>query len=194
MGIFKLAKLSTQVGLAGATVYYANEFKLFGDHSQTTGGYKQLKDTVGSNEYYKEYAAPIVDQGKEGASTSLASARDYLPNMPTAQCVTNTWNWGVMTAFSGLANLPANVSHYSVEAYDLVAKQLESDKTADAVQDEVKKTVEEEAAAKVPEEKTEEVKPVEEIEKEKSSEPVAEEPVTKQSEEESPKKKSGWFG
>ena len=72
MGIFKLVRLSTQVGLAGATVYCANEFNLFGDHGQATGGYQELKETVRTNEYYKEYAGPIVSEASQSAATTLA--------------------------------------------------------------------------------------------------------------------------
>ena len=72
MGLFKLVRLSTQVGLAGATVYCANEFNLFGDHGQATGGYQEFKETVRTNEYYKEYAGPIVSEASQSAATTLA--------------------------------------------------------------------------------------------------------------------------
>ena len=107
MGIFKLVKLSAQVGAAGATVYYANEFKLFGDHAAATGGYSDLKGTVASNEYYKEYAGPLVDQGREGASSALASAKASRPYAISLDTLYSVWVVGQFTVPLAIVRAPS---------------------------------------------------------------------------------------
>ena len=175
MGLIHVVKFSAKVGLAGGAVYYANEYDMFGTHAQSTSGYDRLRNTVSANEYYREFAAPLVTQAVEGAGQAIP--KDVLPEPQAVRTsIRHYWNYGVMATFSGLANLPSNASHYGKEAVSYVSSQLE------AKPEEVKKSAEKQEEEVVDSKKVE-------PKKEEAVEPPKKEELKK----EESKKKSGWF-
>ncbi|XP_061428470.1 MICOS complex subunit MIC13 [Petromyzon marinus] len=108
MALFKAAKLSVKLGLAGGAVYVASSQGVFRDGEDGEGALSRLGDTVSPvlNKYLGPYVGP------------------YLPKVPSGvgvcETVKSAWNSGVHTSILALSNLPQRSGEWAGQGWTYV--------------------------------------------------------------------------
>ncbi len=132
-------KWGTKLGLAGGTVYVANQYGLFGNAEQSREGWFQLKDTV-----HRAIPKEVLDQTPE---MPTVNTKDYLPDVEIASMGQNArgyWNRGVLASFAAMANAPTALRGYGNDMINFVSEQMKATGESEESSSSSKKDVKEE--------------------------------------------------
>ena len=126
MGIItKSIKWSLKLGIAGGSIYLANEAQVFGQVDQAQNGIAKLKTDVKKTipEYVPKEVLDIVPE------MPTIDVKEIIPEMPDVKPdIRGLWNKGVMATFSGLANSPTTIKNYSNDVAVYVKEQMNESK------------------------------------------------------------------
>ena len=126
MGIItKSIKWSLKLGIAGGSIYLANEAQVFGQVDQAQNGIAKLKTDVKKTipEYVPKEVLDIVPE------MPTIDVKEMIPEMPDVKPdIRGLWNKGVMATFSGLANSPTTIKNYSNDVAVYVKEQMNESK------------------------------------------------------------------
>lgn len=110
-------RFGTKVGIVGASVYYSNEYGVWGDADSSI---KVIGDV---RSLYHQHISPYVKEVKTNVSVEV-------PEIPSLSQISNSalssWNSGVLYTFKFLVNLPSHLSQWTADASNFINKQLEA--------------------------------------------------------------------
>lgn len=124
MGIITTTvKWSVKLGLAGGSIYVANQAGLFGTADQAEQGLKQLKTDVA--QLPKNLPQEVRDVVPEVPKVEFKDLIPDLPKVDFSPDVRGLWNKAVLFTFSGLANAPQATKTYAGDVVQYLQNQLE---------------------------------------------------------------------